>query len=244
MKLLRLMSMFSYIYFRYIYLFVYSRWIRYDYVKHRCWFWIGLSGVEHCQQNAQQCQRGCGCGNMFSSSIVRLATGWRADRYDRLEQIDARLGIAKTVCRLAHIIAILPLLDRYDAQRRVGVLIGGGEVRDCVMLIVGQLDVILGPYNGWWGVRFDVALEIHVVLQSLAEAWSGHSYDRCEFNLHVDVATITFADAVVGNAVVGATIFLLHGFDAQNVANISGAVCNAREEEREASLIKGSQERE
>lgn len=165
---------------------------------------------------------------MFSSSVIRLATGWRADGYDCLEQIDTRLGIAKTICRLAHIIAVLPLLNRNDAQRRVGVLIGGGEVRDCVVLIVGQLDVILGPDNGWWGIRLDVALQIHVVLQRLAETWPGHSYNWCELHLHVDVATITFADAVVCNAVVGATILLLHGLDAQYVADIGGTICNER----------------
>lgn len=200
--------------------------------------WIGLSGVEQRQQYAQQSQGGCRGGHVLGAAIVRLTAGWRADGYDRLEEIDTRLGITKTIRCLAHIVAILALLDRDDAQRRIGVLIGGGKVRDGIMLIVGQLYVILGPNDSWRRVRLNVALQIHVVLQRLTQAWSRHRYNRRKFHLDIDVATISLADAVVGHTVVGAAILLLHRLDAQYVAHISGAIWKGREK-REIVISKG-----
>lgn len=177
-----------------------------------CWTWrewlVGLSGEDQRRQDAHQGERG---GSHFlGTGKRRLTAGRRAHGDDGLEQIDARLRLAKAIGGLAHIIAVLTLLDRDHAERRVGVLVGGGKVRDAVVLVVGQLDVILGPHNGRRRVRLDVALQIHVVLQGLSQPGPGHGDHWRELHLHVDVATIALADAIVGHAVVGAAILLLH----------------------------------
>lgn len=169
---------------------------------------------------------------MLSAAIVRLTTSWWTDGNDCLEEIDTRLSIAKTICGLAHIVTILTLLDCDHTQRGIGVLISGGKVRDNIVLIVGQLNIILGPDNRWWGIRLDVALQIHVILQRLSQTWPWHSDNRCKFNLHIDITTIALAHSIVRYTVVGATILLLHRLDAQNVAHIGCTICNREISER------------
>ena len=64
----------------------------------------------------------------------------------------------------------LLLLDCDDAQDGVGVLVVEGKVRERVVLIVLELDLVAVPSDGRRGVRLDVALEVHVELQRLAKA--------------------------------------------------------------------------
>lgn len=174
---------------------------------------------------------------MLSATIVCLSTSWRADGNDCLEEIDTRLSIAKTICGLAHIVTILTLLDCDHTQRGIGILIGGGKVRDNIVLIVGQLYVILGPDNCRRWVCLNVALQIHVILQSLTEAGTWHCDNRCKFNLHIDITTIALADTIIGHTVVGAAILLLHRLDAQHVAHIGSAICRKEEKKKRKSVI-------
>lgn len=95
---------------------------------------------------------------------------------------------------------------------------GDGEV-----LIVGQLHLVLDPDYGWWRVRLDVALQIHVVLQSLAESWPGHLDDGRKLHFQVYVTTIALAHTIVSDAVVCATVLLPHSCDLQDITGISAA---------------------
>lgn len=187
---------------------------------------IGLSGEEHRQKDAHQGERGG--GHLLGAGIVRLTAGRWAHRNDGLEQIHSRLGLSESVGGLAHIISVLALLNGDHTQRRVGVLVGGGEMGDAVVLVVGQLDVVLGPDDGRWRVRLDVALQIHVVLQSLSQPGLWHSDHWGELHFHVDVTPVALADSIVRHAVVGAAVLLLHGLDAQDVADIGGAIWKRR----------------
>lgn len=185
---------------------------------------IGLSGEEQRRQDAHKSERSC--GHILGSGDVRLSTGRWAHGNDRLEEIDARLRLSKAIGGLAHIISVLALLNGDHTERRVGVLVGGGKVRDAVVLVVGQLNVVLGPHDGRWRIGLNVALQVHVVLQSLSQTRTRHGDHWCELHLHVDVAPVALAHSIVGHAVVGAAILLLHRLDAQGVAHIGGTIWN------------------
>ena len=63
----------------------------------------------------------------------------------------------------------LLLLDCDDAQDGVRVLVVEGKVRERVMLVVLQLDLVAVPSDGRRGVSLDVALQVHVELQRLTK---------------------------------------------------------------------------
>jgi hypothetical protein len=86
------------------------------------------------------------------------------------------------------------------------------------VLVVGELNFVLDPDDGGWRVGFDVALKIHVVLQSLAKTRSCHSDHRRKLHLHGNVPAGTLAHSVLGHAVVRATILLADLRDFQNIA--------------------------
>ena len=58
----------------------------------------------------------------------------------------------------------LLLLDRDDAQDGVGVLVVEGKVRERVVLVVLQLDLVAVPSDGGCGVSLNVAFQVHVEL--------------------------------------------------------------------------------
>lgn len=90
--------------------------------------------------------------------VARLTASWRTSGNDRLEQMYTHFGRSQFVHRLAHIIAVLPLLNRYHTNRGIGKLVGGGEMRNLVVLIVGQRNVVLGPDDRRQWIRLDVTL--------------------------------------------------------------------------------------
>jgi hypothetical protein len=156
-------------------------------------------------------------------TVVRLATSRRAHRNDSFEQVHLGLSLTQFVDGTAQVVAILTFLDGDDTQGGIGEFIGRGKLGDTVMLVGGQLDFVFQPNDGRWREGFDVTLQVHVVLEGLAQPGTWHSDDGCEFDFQVDVAAITFADSVVGDTVVGAAILLVDRVDFQNVTGVGGA---------------------
>lgn len=145
------------------------------------------------------------------------ASRW-AHRDDSLEEMDFRFVLSQLVDSLALVVTVLTLLDRDDAQSRVGELIGGGEVRDAVVLVVRQDDVVLDPDDcGWW-IGFNVTLDVHVVLQSLTQTRTRGGDDRRELDFQVDISAISTTDSVVSHAIVRSTVFLAHRSDLHDIS--------------------------
>lgn len=165
----------------------------------------------------------CRSTHRHGIAVLSNTAGWWTHGNNGLEQIDLRLGTSQLVDRLAHIVSVLSLLDRNYADRGVCVLVRGGEMGDGEVLIIGQLHLVLHPDYGWRRVRLNVALQIHVVLQSLSESWPGHLDDGRELHLQVHVTSIALAHSIVSDAVVCATVLLAHSCDLQDVAGISAA---------------------
>ena len=91
-------------------------------------------------------------------------------------------------------------------------------------LIVVQLDVVSEPLDGRRRVGFNVAFEVGVELERLADAFAADPDRRRELNLDVDVSTRADADDVRRDAEVRAAVFLLHGREGQDVALEDGLV--------------------
>lgn len=140
-----------------------------------------------------------------------------------------RLVLTQLVHSFALVVAVLSFLDGDDSQSGVGELVGSREVRDCVMLVVGQDDVVLHPNDCRWWISFDVALDVHVVLESLTETGTRRGDDWRKFDLQIDVATITATYSVVSDAIICATIFLAHRCDFQNVSVVCASTLKTNE---------------
>lgn len=93
-------------------------------------------------------------------------------------------------------------------------------MRNLVVLIVGQRNVVLGPDDRRQWIRLDVTLQIHVVLQGLAESWTGNTDERLEFDGQIDVATVALAHTVVGHAVVSSAILFAHIVDLEHFSDV------------------------
>lgn len=167
-------------------------------------------GDQRCEED-DECRRCDGRAvERFTGAVMCLTASRWAHGDDSFEEMDFRFVLSQLVDSLAFVVAVLTLLDCDDAQSRVGELIGGGEVRDAVVLVVRQNDVVLDPDDcGWW-IGFDVTFNVHVVLQSLPETRTRGSDDRRELDFQVDVSAISTAHTVVSNAIVRSTIFLAH----------------------------------
>lgn len=178
-------------------------------------------GLAHeCSYQGGQNENSRSWGHELGATVVRISTSRWADGNDCFEQMYLCLSLAQLVHRLANVVAVLTLLNCNHTDGRISEFIGGGKVRDTVMLIVRQLHVVLDPNNGWQRISFDMALQIHVILKGLTKARTRNSDDGCEFNFQIDVTAISFAHTIVGNAIICATIFLANGVDLQNGASV------------------------
>lgn len=170
-----------------------------------------LKGNKHGQKSNEQ--NNAGRRKIASITVIGLTASGRTCWNDRFEEVHFRLGLTQLIGSLANIVTILSLLNGNNANGGIGKFISCRKMRHTVMLIVRQLNLVLKPHDCWQWVRFDMTLKIHVILQGLTESWTWHGDERCEFYLEIDVTTITFADAIVGNAVVRAAILLMYAVD-------------------------------
>lgn len=87
-----------------------------------------------------------------------------------------------------------------------------------VVLIVGELDFVLDPNNGRRRVSLNVALEVHVILEGLAQTRPRHGDHWRKLHLHCNVSTGAFSNSILGYTVVGASVFLPDLSNFQDVA--------------------------
>lgn len=104
------------------------------------------------------------------------------------EQFDGPLGRSQLIGGLAHVLSVLSFFDCDYPKGCISKFIRNGEMRDAVVLVVGQGDFFFFPGDRGRRVRLYVTFEIHVELQGLAETWTRHSYDGSKFNLDGDVS--------------------------------------------------------
>ena len=105
-----------------------------------------------------------------------------------------------------------------NTKSGVCVLISSCEMRNTIMLIVRQLNLILVPANGRWWVSFYVAFQIHVILQSLTKAWPGRSNYRRKLNFKINISPGSSTDSILSHAIVRSTIFFTYRRDFQCVS--------------------------
>lgn len=151
--------------------------------------------------------------NVCGTAIVCITASRRAYRNNRFEQVNFGLSLAQLVNGLTDVVAVLSLFNGDHPNGRVGEFIGCCEMRNAVMLVVRQLHVIFDPNDGRQRICFDVTFQIHVVLQGLTQSRSWHCDHWSEFNFQINIPTIAFADTIVGNAIICATIFFAYGVD-------------------------------
>lgn len=182
------------------------------------------SPIQNEQQETEQDH--CIRGDIQSSNVtvVRLTASRRTHGHHRLEEMHFLFYLTELIDRPTHVIAVLTFLDRHHTQSGIGVLVRGGEMRYPVMLIIGQNDVVLQPYDGRWRIRLNMALQVHVILQCLAKArmWDGD--DRREFHLQMDIPFVALTHAVIGHTVIRAAVLLLHRFDFKYVSDVRGTI--------------------
>lgn len=131
--------------------------------------------------------------------------------YSLTEKLDFRFSGAEFVGCTAHVLSVLPFFYSNNSNRCVSIFIRGREVRYAVMLIIRQLYVVLEPDDSWRRISFYVALQIHIVLQSLPESWPRSCDHWREFNLHVNVTSSTASNAILSDAIICSAILFSYG---------------------------------
>ena len=157
------------------------------------------------------------------------------------------LGFAQNVDGLAGVVCILLLLDCNDTEDGVGVLVVKGEMGNAVVLIVGNENSVSVPLDGWGRVSLNLALQVHVKLEGLAEPPTGYAQHWRKLNLkssyllvhqkdiilscghwtylNVNVSSCPLSDDISGDAVVGPSVLLGHIGENEIVAFEDGGIC-------------------
>ena len=143
-------------------------------------------------------------------AVIVAITSRRTNGHHRLKEDNVALGFTQNIDCLARVVGVLLLLNRDHPENGVDVLVVECKVGNHVVLVVVQQNIVSVPFDGWWWVSLDMALEVHVELEGLAQPLSGDVDHGRELHLHVNVSSSSLAYHVGGYAVVSSSVFLLH----------------------------------